>query len=725
MRKKLFRNFIFSIIILQSVVVIAITLYISIKKNKITEEIELKREENIERVKIFFNEISEITKKIEVRNEKALNELEKIIRKGQKYELDKIAKKIDIDYIFLLDENYRVYDSNFKQDIGYDMKFFGGDKLVKKVEAIKNTGKVLHLRLITSTLTGILNIYSYKYSNGIFIEVATDFSNFILRNYSKGFLDYLTKDFFKTTKINAITSIDIYFHNSNERTYWSLINKKKLEENILRELKDKKVFKIKKDKKLIEYQIIEIEKDYSLIIATEIDFSDYEKTTKSIIFFIIILSLLSIFISYFLYIKTSKNYIEKVELITNDIESLSEESINKEEFKDELDHIRDVIKKVKDNIKKKEEDLIETNKNLEEALALKTAFLANANHELRTPLTGILGMLYILSQSGLTKEQQEYVNIIEESAHNLYNIIKNILTFSKIKTGNIKPETKEINITDFFNETVHKYKKEAEKKGLSFSLNIDTDKKNIITYPTEIREIVIHLLNNSIKFTQKGGITVNVKTEEENNKNNIVIEVSDTGIGIAKEKINFILKEFAQEDLKDTRKYGGLGLGLTIVKEMVNYLSGSTVINSDEKGTSVIVKVPFFIKEKKEAITKIRKNAIANIIAITKDKITKDILTQSFNESNSNYIFIEDPNEVLIYLNQLDFHFLIIDSEIIKEYKGDIILDLNKKKKDIKIILITDFYNEKLSDILYIRGIYKTIKKPVTKEEILRILKNQ
>jgi len=272
---------------------------------------------------------------------------------------------------------------------------------------------------------------------------------------------------------------------------------------------------------------------------------------------------------------------------------------------------------------------------------------------------------------------------------------------------------------------VHKYKKEAEKKGLSFSLNIDTDKKNIITYPTEIREIVIHLLNNSIKFTQKGGITVNVKTEEENNKNNIVIEVSDTGIGIAKEKINFILKEFAQEDLKDTRKYGGLGLGLTIVKEMVNYLSGSTVINSDEKGTSVIVKVPFFIKEKKEAITKIRKNAIANIIAITKDKITKDILTQSFNESNSNYIFIEDPNEVLIYLNQLDFHFLIIDSEIIKEYKGDIILDLNKKKKDIKIILITDFYNEKLSDILYIRGIYKTIKKPVTKEEILRILKNQ
>ncbi|HOJ49210.1 MAG TPA: HAMP domain-containing sensor histidine kinase [Spirochaetota bacterium] len=707
------------------ITLISVVLIFSFNKKNKVKSFEGLRNEYIIDLKNYYKEIEIISSKIREINQKALNKLISIIEKDKKYNLDSIARSVGVDYIYLIDEKeLKVYDSNFEPDIGHTSEYFGGRKLVEKIRGIKENKDLLHLRLSLSTLTGIAIIYSYIYSpKGFYIEVGTDFLSYIEKNYSKGYKDYLTKDFFKKFQSDFIIETELFFQ-SNDENYWSL-SKRKLEQNILVFLKEKESFYYEKDDKFFSYHKIYFENDYYVILKNTADFKYFSELKIKIFYGLFIFSIIFLFLFYVFYIKTNSKYISRIDEIISIIKSLSDKSITKDLYKDEIDYIKDVIIKVKDNIEKREKELIEANKNLEEALAIKTAFLANANHELRTPLTGILGMLYILSQSGLTKEQLEYVNIIEESAHNLYNIIKNILTFSKIKTGGIKPEAKEIDILDFFNNTVFKYKQEAEKKGLYFNMRIDTEHKSILSYPSEIKEILIHLLSNAIKFTKTGGITIYVSTESINNNRLLVVKVSDTGVGIPKEKINFILKEFAQVDLSDTRKYGGLGLGLTIVKEMVNFLGGYTLIDSDKNGTTITFKIPYYFKEKKEIVKNIEDSNNINVIVTTKDQVTKSILVSFFNSNEINYIITEDPNEVITYVTQINAHFIIIDSDVLKNYKGDIIVDIKKRTKDIKIILITDFYNDKLSDILYIRGIYKTIKKPVTINIISDVFKKK
>jgi len=225
----------------------------------------------------------------------------------------------------------------------------------------------------------------------------------------------------------------------------------------------------------------------------------------------------------------------------------------------------------------------------EEANKAKSMFLANMSHEIRTPLNGIMGFTELLKGSDLTPEQKEYVTIIEKSSENLLEIINNILDIAKIESNKIELESVVFEPIEEFENAIEVYATRAAEKNIDLALFVDPHlDKPLKGDPTKIKEVLINLVSNAIKFTNKGGeVAVEIRKIGSNDSKAIVqFEVRDTGIGIPKEKRDKIFEAFTQADISVTRKFGGTGLGLTISSEFVKLMGGQLQLESEEgKGT--------------------------------------------------------------------------------------------------------------------------------------------
>lgn len=246
-------------------------------------------------------------------------------------------------------------------------------------------------------------------------------------------------------------------------------------------------------------------------------------------------------------------------------------------------------------------DITQRKEDSEELLRLQKAkeqFLANISHEIRTPINGIAGMTNLLAQNPSADERETYLNAIRHSAENLKVIINDLLDLTAIESGKLKFEKIPFNLTDVVPSLINTFMYRAREKRLTLSYSIDEHlNKILLGDPVRLNQILINLISNAVKFTHAGSISVNCTVDREQRSVCWVrIEVADTGVGIPAQKLNTIFESFSQADASVTRKYGGTGLGLTIVKQLVELQNGRVAVNSEEhSGSTFIVLLPYTI----------------------------------------------------------------------------------------------------------------------------------
>lgn len=224
----------------------------------------------------------------------------------------------------------------------------------------------------------------------------------------------------------------------------------------------------------------------------------------------------------------------------------------------------------------------------------KSQFLANMSHEIRTPMNSIIGFAELLSTEELTEEQQDYVQTICESGKHLLSLINDILDFSKIEAGKHKVEIIECSLNKVLSNIKSVFAFKTAEKKIEFKINASDDLPDQIqTDPTRLTQCLINLINNAVKFTEKGHVHVNVYLQEDAGQSCIRFDVEDTGIGIPIERQDAVFDPFVQADSSTTRKYGGTGLGLAITKKLAELMGGGLTLTSEEgKGSVFSLTVP-------------------------------------------------------------------------------------------------------------------------------------
>ncbi len=362
----------------------------------------------------------------------------------------------------------------------------------------------------------------------------------------------------------------------------------------------------------------------------------------------------------------------------------------------------------------------------------KSIFLANMSHEIRTPMNAILGFTELLKDSFEGKPQNKYLTAIYTSGQTLLKLINDILDLSKIESGEVELDYSSIDLNKIISDMGHLFNLKADEKDITLKFNIDSDlPKELILDEKFIRQILLNLIGNAIKFTDKGSVLVNIYTDIiKNNVANLTIKVKDTGIGIPEDQQDLIFNNFTQQVGQDNGKYGGTGLGLSIIKNLIKKMSGKITVESKPgQGSCFTVLLENIqisknnINKTDENIEKLKDISFKNNTALIVDdiKTNRDMLKGILHNVDMSVTEAKNGLESLesIEIIKPDIIFMDIQMPIMDGYEASQKIKNNEKFKNIPIIILTASAIKENKKIVSNTNYDGFLYKPFTKKQIL------
>ena len=387
------------------------------------------------------------------------------------------------------------------------------------------------------------------------------------------------------------------------------------------------------------------------------------------------------------------------------------------------------VKNIEGELKKSRDDA-------ERMSRTKGEFLANMSHEIRTPMNGVIGMLQLLEDTSLTETQRDYVNIAYKSADSLLSILNDILDLSKIEAGQLEVESIVFDLREVVSDVLLLYTIKAEHSGIYLNCEVDElVPGKLIGDPTRMRQVLVNLISNAIKFTSEGGVTVNVKVKlKDENDVLIRVDVKDTGIGIPESKHQKLFLAFSQADGSTTRKYGGSGLGLTIVRQLVELMDGNLGVESEPgKGSKFWFMVPLGIVHDEELQAVLSMESPKTIVLTGKILLVEDnpinqmVAVKMLEKIGLETVLAVNGKEALEYMQRGKFDLVLMDCqmpgmdgfEVTRIWREQ---EQHASNVHLPIIAMTANVMEGDREKCLASGMDDYLGKPVRKVELARIL---
>ncbi len=384
---------------------------------------------------------------------------------------------------------------------------------------------------------------------------------------------------------------------------------------------------------------------------------------------------------------------------------------------------------------KNEEKLEALLKQANDANQAKTNFLSTISHEIRTPLNGVIGMAHMLKETSLTEDQQQMLQTVLHSGNTLLSLINDVLDMNKIESGNLEIENIFCDLTEIVNSVKAPFEVQASQKGIDLQVSIKPDiATHVYSDPTRLRQILMNLLSNAMKFTEKGHIVLAIKSVKASGTNPQVtqISVSDTGVGISEDRLEAIFHSFSQADNTINRRFGGTGLGLSIVRSLVRLMHGEIQVSSVKgQGSTFTVELPFKVATA-DVITEeeIRMEAAEVIeigslnVLVVEDTPMNAMITCSFLKSLGHQSEVAENGQIALdKLAQSPFDLILMDVHM-PVMDGIEATKRIRKKRSENALPIIGVTAEAFADrhaVMKEIGMNEVITKPFTKEQLKKV----